>query len=319
MADEQVTDIVEDTTANEVVTDGGEPSDKDAGTILGNAGDADAGAGVKDAKPSGDWRTAMAGEDKDALKRLARWADPANFYKSYIALESKMKSGEYAKALPEDADEKTVAAWRKENGIPEEAKGYVDAVELANGVVPGEGDKPMMEAFAALAHEQNMPPKHYNAAINWYFAQQDTIRQQQEDADDKFKQESEDDLRATWEGADYRRNLTAVRNMMAGWPEGLADEIMAGRTADGRLIGDDPRFLKAMAQMALDLNPAATLVPHAGADTGKVMEERLSELKTWMSAPKGSDNWKKYWKDEKVQEEYRDLVNAQDKMKARAA
>ena len=321
MADEQVTETVDETAADAAVDSGEQAADKDTGTILDNAADdvADAGNDDTGEVSESDWRTAMAGEDKAALKRLQRFADPANFYKSYKSLESKLKSGEYTKALPEDADEKTVAVWRKENGIPEEAKGYLEKLELPNGMVLGEDDKPVAESFAERAHELNWTPKQYADAVGWYYEQQDAIRQQQEEADDKFKQESEDELRSVWEGADYRRNLTAVRNMMAGWPVGLSDAIMAGRTADGRLIGDDPRVLQAFAQMALDLNPAATLVPHAGADTGKAMDERLSELQGWMKAAKGSDDWKKYWKDEKAQAEYRDLLNAQEKMKSRAA
>lgn len=315
MADEQVTDIVEDNAANEVVTDGGEPSDKDTGTILGNAGDAAAGAGDKDADAGSekDWRSQMAGGDEKLFKQLGRYSDLANVGKKLKSLQSMLSSGEYTKALPEDADEKTVAAWRKENGVPEDAKGYLDKLELPNGMVLGEEDKPVAESFAQRAHEKNWTPSQYADAVGWYYEQQDIARQQQEEADDTFKQESEDDLRATWEGADYRRNLTAVRNMMAGWPEGLADTIMAGRTADGRLIGDDPRFLKAMAQMALDLNPAATLLPGTGGDA-KSVDDRLTEIRKFRQ-----ENPDKYDLDKKMQAEELELIEAQQKIQQRNA
>lgn len=302
-------------------------------TILNNDGENGAGQGADSAQQAAqgqdeggegegagkDWRALMAGEDKEALKRLGRFADPAQFFKSYKALESKFSSGEYRKQLPEGASDEEVKAWRKENGIPEEAKGYLDKMELPDGLVLGDDDKPVAESFAEAAQEMNLPPEAFNGVIGWYYAQQDAIREQREEADAQHKQEAEDELRGKWEGPDYRRNLNAIQNMMAQWPDGLADRVLAGRTPDGKKIGDDPAFIQAMAYLANELNPAATLVPHSGADASKGIEDRIAEIKSWMGAAKGSDNWKKYWKDDKVQGEYRDLLTAQEKMKARAA
>mgnify|MGYP001615990501 FL=1 len=90
-------------------------------------------------------------------------------------------------------------------------------------------------------------------------------------------------------------------------------------TADGRLLGNDPVFVKAMAQIAFDLNPTASLLPAGTSDPIKGVDGRLAELNSWMGSPRGSDNWKKYWKDDAVQAEYRQLLEAKEKIKARAA
>lgn len=266
-----------------------------------------------------DWRDQVAAGDEKFRKQLDRIVDLSALGKKLRSLESKFSSGEYKRQLGEGATDEEVKAWRKENGIPEEAKGYLDKMELPDGMVLGEADKPVAESFAEAAQAMNLPPEAFNGVIGWYYAQQDAIREQREESDAQRKQESEDELRGVWEGADYRRNLNSIQNMMATWPEGLADRILAGRTPDGRKIGDDPAFIQAMAHLAGELNPAATLVPHSGADQAKGVEDRIAEIKGWMGASKGSDNWKKYWKDDAVQNEYRELLTAQEKLKARAA
>ncbi len=82
---------------------------------------------------------------------------------------------------------------------------------------------------------------------------------------------------------------------------------------------DDPAFVRQLASLALELNPAATLVPTGTSDPGKSVADRISELNKWMGAPKGSPEYLKYWRDEKVQAEYRDLIDAQNRMKSRSA
>lgn len=266
-----------------------------------------------------DWRARFAGEDKDALKRLGRFSDEVAFFKSYRALEGKLSSGEYKRNLPADASEADIKAWRKEQGIPADDAEYVSKLALPNGLVLGEEDKPIVESFAKKAHAGNWTPQQFNDAVSWYYENLDQQRAEREDADAAYKQNSEEALRADWQGPEYRRNLTAVNNLLAGAPEGVADRILAGRTADGRLFGDDPAIIKWLAQMAFELNPAATVVPSSVGDMGKTIDDRINDINNLMRAPKGSPEWRSYWKNDKVQQEYRDLLDAQAKMKSRSA
>jgi len=264
-----------------------------------------------------DWRGRLAGEDKDALKRLGRFTDEAAFYKSYRALETKLSSGEMKRALPEGATPEETATWRKEQGLPDNAEGYVTGLTLPDGLVIGEADKPLVADFAAAALAGNVDPKAFSGMVAQYYAMQDKQRAAMEETDAVFRQESEEALRTDWQGADYRQNLTAVSNMMAGWPEGLAARVLAGRTPDGRKIGDDPAFVKQMASLARELNPAATLVPLGSGDPAKSVEGRLADI-TAMMGDRNSEYWKGP-KSDRLQQEYRDLIEAQDKIKSRAA
>ena len=58
-----------------------------------------------------------------------------------------------APAQAASASVRQIAAWRSENGVPDKADDYVGALDLPQGVVPGEADKPLLASFAQTAHE----------------------------------------------------------------------------------------------------------------------------------------------------------------------
>jgi hypothetical protein len=263
-------------------------------------------------KGAPDWRTRLAGDDKALLKTLARYPDEAAFGKAHRALQTKLSSGEFKKALPEGASEEEKATWRKENGLPEKPEGYVEGLELPNGVVLGEADKPIVAEFAASAFESGVDKKAFSGLVAKYYAIQDAQRAQREEADAAFKLESEEALRGEWQGPEYRRNLTAVNNMMKGWPEGLADRVLAGRSPDGKMLGNDPMFIKQLASLALELNPHATLVPAGTTDAAKTANARLEEIRAFRR-----DNPDGYNADKKMQAEEVELIDANLKIQAR--
>ena len=265
--------------------------------------------------PAADWRSRLAGGDKDALGRLSRFTDEAAFYKSYRALESKLSSGEFKKALPETATPEEKATWRKENGLPEKAEGYFEKMQLADGVVLGETDKPIVAEFAAAALEDGVSPKQLSGLVSKYYAIQDAQRIAQEDKDAEFKKTSEDALRVDWQGPDYRRNLNAVQNLMSKWPEGLAERVLVARDAEGRKLGDDATFIKQLAGLSLELSPFATLLPAGTTDPAKAGNARLEEIREMRrnNDPKYTENVKK------IEAEEIELLDAQIKMKSRAA
>lgn len=254
---------------------------KPATTIIDTAGTdekASAPADTTAAAPA-DWRARLAGEDAAFLKRLARFPDEAAFAKSYRAMEVKMSSGELKKALPETATAEEVATWRKENGIPENEAGYVEKLSLADGLVIGETDKPVISELAKAALENNVDPKAFNGLVSKYYAIQEAQAAAQSEADDAFKKASEDALRTEWQGPDYRRNLTAVKNMLEGFPEELRNGILLARDPSGRILGDNPAFIKQLAALALELNPLAPLVPMGTTDPVKTAQGELEDIR----------------------------------------
>lgn len=282
-------------------------------TILSDGGKTDDEAAAAD-WPS-DWRQKLAGEDDKALKQLERMATPGDVFKSFRVLQQKFSSGEFKAPLAKDATPEQIATWRKDNGIPEKPEDY--KIELPDGMVLGDADKPLVASFTKSVHDLNWKPEQVNQALAWYYTEQDRLATARAESDATFKRDAEDELRAEF-GPEFRPNLSASGNMMAAtFPDGLSEEILAARTPSGKLLGDHPQFVKAMVALARELNPAGALVP-AGNDGGaKGLSDRIADLEKMMG-DHGSDYWRGP-KADAMQKEYRDLITARDKMKARAA
>jgi len=307
-----------DTGAQDTTLDkGADTGTQDTGTILDTAakdGDKSADASNAGKTDAPDWRLALAGEDKDFAKQLGRYSDPAAFGKAHRALQTKLSSGEFKKALPEGATPEELATWRKENGLPEKPDGYLEKLELPKGLVIGEADKPIVAEFAAAALAGNVDPKQFNGMVGKYYEILDKQRAEQEDADATFKTESEEALRSEWQGADFRRNLTAVNNLISTWPEGLAAAVLAGRDPNGRKLGDNSAFIKQLAALAVELNPTSTLVPAGTTDPAKSVASELEDIRKLRR-----EDPNKYEADKKLQARELELLEAQSKLKARAA
>lgn len=266
------------------------------------------------------WRQLIAGDDKAQLAQLERLGSPAEVWKAYRELQAKVSAGELKAApqpLAKDAKPEEVAAWRKQNGIPEKPEEY--KIELANGMVVGEADKPLVDNFVKYAHGQNLPPAVVNQTLNWYYQMQDALVAQRLEADEGFHTDSTVALKQEW-GPDFKGNINAVTSVLNMFPEDFRAQVEHARTPDGQKLGDTPAFNKSLLELAKMINPAATLLPAAAGGGLGTVDARISEIETkFMRAPQGTPEWQSYWKGEKMQAEYRQLLTARDQMKARQA
>jgi hypothetical protein len=267
-----------------------------------------------------DWRTKIAGDDKAAHKTLESIADPAALYKSYNELRAKVSSGELKaapKAPPADATPEQVAAWRAEQNLPANAEAFVAGLKLPGGVVPGEADKPLLANFAEAALKNNWTGDQYAQAVGWYFGRQDQIVADRQRADSDFMQEATIELTKEW-GNNFKANQTAVTALWdAHFPKAFTDQMLNARMPDGTVLGNHPMFSKASLELSKVVNPAATLLPNVPGANMSSVDGRVNEIHALMRAPIGTPEWKSYYQNEKVQEEYRGLVTAQQTMKER--
>lgn len=259
-----------------------------------------------------DWRQRLAGEDEKMLKRLERFPSVADLARSYRELEAKMRSGEAKASLPENPTEEQLASWRKENGIPEDPKGYLDA--LPDGLVVGDHDQGILNDFLEAAHSQNADPKMVGDFVGWYFDQQEQHLAGLAEEDRAYQAETIETLRAEW-GADYKDNIRRYESMLESMPAELAGEdgrnLKSARLADGTVLGDNPHFLRWMARMAEEQNPASTLVPAGTANTLGSINEQIAAIEKTMRTDRAAYN-----KDPAMQQRYRDLLTAQERLSA---
>lgn len=261
-----------------------------------------------------DWRNNMAGDDAKTLKRMERFNSPNDMYKSYIAMEQKQSSGEMKAALPEKPTDEELKTYRADNGIPEEAKGYFE--DMPDGLVVGEDDKELFQSVADTFHGLNAPPEVMHALVGWYDKFQQDAAETLHESDQTYHKNSEDALRSEW-GNEYRSNINMLNAFMeSSFSAGDGDTLLQARLPDGSIVGDNPEMVKALAATARLVNPAATLVPNAGADAGASIQDEIHSIKKLMG-----DKSSEYWKGPKVNGEtkmavrYRDLLNAQERMK----
>ena len=113
---------------------------------------------------SADWRDAIAGDDPKFKSKLDRYSEPGDFGSSYREMEQKLRAGQMQPTLKEDATDEEIKEFRRQNGIPLEAEGYLK--DLPEGLVIGEDDvRALYEFHGRAARGQRIP--HGRARRHW--------------------------------------------------------------------------------------------------------------------------------------------------------
>jgi hypothetical protein len=252
-------------------------------------------------------------DDKKVLGRLERYATPHAVVDALFQLQDRIGRGEMRSVLPKDAKPEELTKWRTENGIPEKPDGY--QVQLEDGMVIGEQDKPALEAIKQAAHSMNMHPTQFNGMVDLYY---DIVAQQADgrlEADTKARDSAEDFVRKQW-GGDYRKNKMAIEAFLDMGPAGTKDALFNSRLPDGTPLASHPGVLQFLVDRAREVLDMATLVPAEGAQLAKSIQDEMNQIQALMG-----DKNSKYWKGpeaEKLQIRFRELTTAQEKAAARA-
>lgn len=261
-----------------------------------------------------DWRDKLAKGDEKTRKRLDRFQSPGDVLRSWQELEKKLSSGDVKSKLPTEATPEQIAAYRRDNGIPEKPEGYLE--KLPNGLVIGDEDKPLVAAYLEKVHGKNADPAVVADTLDWYYAQQEQAAAARAEADKAYRTKSNDELRAEW-GAEYRGNLNSIMSFLDTAPQAedgtpLKSLLLGARLADGTALGDNPAALRWLARLANDANPAGFIAPGAGlSQIDGVKAEIASIEKTMREKPNV------YFKDEAMQARLRQLYDAEEKLSAR--
>jgi hypothetical protein len=260
------------------------------------------------------WRDDLAGADKAFRKTLDRFDSPAALAKAYKELTTRLSSGDLKSTKPPsgNATPQQVAAWRAEQGVPQTAAAYVEALQFGDGTVPGEAEKAMLASFAEEAMKGRWTADQYNQAVSWYFALQDRVAAERDHTDAAFKHEASADLMREW-GHDYAANRNAVAQFFdRSFPADFREALLTARLPEGRILANHPAFNRAILEVAKSLDPSGAVLPNASGGSPSGVESRIAEIEgRYMRAPHGSDLWKSYWAGDsgaRMQQEYRGLL-----------
>lgn len=255
-----------------------------------------------------DWRDTVSKGDAKILARMGRYQSPAAAMDALIAAQNRISAGELKPVLGKNASVAEVAEWRKEHGIPETPDKY----DLGKDVkIEGMDPKLLSEVFKA-AHESNQTPEQVKATMKAWSQISNAVTEQRTEQDIKVQKDSEDALRSEW-GGEFRRNINLIHGMLDGSasPE-LKNKILGGRLADGTPIGSSPEALKFLVGLALIQNPTGIVVPGAEGNQMQGVEDEIGKIEKVMK-----ENRQAYFKDERMQARYRDLLGARETMKPR--
>ena len=183
---------------------------------------------------------------------------------------------------------------------------------MPGGIKFDESDQPTIDNYLKAAHANDWTQEQVTQGLMNFHEVQKAQADQIAQLDNEHRQKGEDTLRAEW-GADYRRQVNAVDNLIATMPADLADTFINGRLADGTKIGADPRIIRWLSSLAADY---PSLVSEGG-DVAASQETRLNELRALVK-----DRRSDYYKGPQsasLQAEYRNLLDRQARSKSRAA
>ncbi len=171
----------------------------------------------------------------------------------------------------------------------------------------------VIDGFLAAAHERNVMPDQAKGVIEWYYGEQERQTAERHALDNTQRIAATDALNAEY-GNEFRGNITAMEGLLSTFPESVRDAMRGARLPDGTGLFNSVDVIRGFVQLAKEVNPAATLVPGGGGDAAKGIDGRIGEIEKMMK-----ENRTAYNKDEKVQAEYRKLLEAREKLQKRAA
>lgn len=231
-----------------------------------------------------DWLAKVSKGDEKISKQLGRYQSPEALAEAHIALRKRMDSGEFKTALPKDAKPEELAAWRKDNGIPETPDKY-DLKDLKIDAT----DKPLVDGFVKRAHELNMAPEHVKATLEYRAQERARLADERATKDEDQRVKTLDTLNQEW-GGSFRRNVNLVNGMLDRFPADVKDALKSARMPDGTAIFNDPSVLKGFVAMALEANPAGVIVPAGGGEPGKVALDEYKDLQKFMAEDRNGYN-----------------------------
>lgn len=257
-----------------------------------------------------DWRSDLAGDDKELLGFLGRYHSKEAGLKAIKKIHDDIRSGKYIVPLGEDATDEEVAAYRKQMGIPEAADKYLEA--LPKDLVIGDDDKPFVAKFAEAMLGANAPKGMFEAALSTYY---DIVEEQsaaQIEANEQAKSAAEEALRQEWANpGEYKRNINILSNYFSSLPQDVNEAVIGAVDANGVQLLNNPSIVKFFMDQALKDNPIATVVPGAGANQASAIADEIKTLEKKM------ENRREWFKDEAAQARYQELITARDKLNER--
>lgn len=314
---EDVTEGTEESTVETVVEETAETSEqKAAGTSEATSEESAEDVQEKAFAWPETWQQELANEFADgdekaaakALKTLSRYKSPAAMFSKIREQEDYLRSGGLVKIPGKDATEDDIANFHKALGVPDKAEDYIENLELGDGLQLGDDDRENATWFAEMLREAGAPQEVYNKVVGSYLALESQQAEALTKLDDADEREADKVKREAY-GPRYEPSKVAVKTSLEKSKQGLHDNLMGGRLADGTLIANSPDVFNYLVEQGKAADEHFTVIAEDLNPGGVSVDDRLKEIDKYRREDKRA-----YFKDEKVQEEERRLIALQQRL-----
>lgn len=251
-----------------------------------------------------DWREKMAGADEKKLNMLKRLASPKAMADAYLEAQQRIRSGN-AKPLTAESTPEEISEYRKANGIPESVDKY--DLNLGDGFIIGDNDKPQVNKFLEAAHSANMTDAQAKTALKTYFQMQNDASTQFLQKQAEQKDSAQTELRKEF-GQQYDRNINLLKGYIQNQFGDASDVLMGAIDATGTPLMNQPNVIRKFLQLAMDHDPIGASLPGLGMQGIDTIDNELKTLETRIKTDR-----KGYFRDDKAQARYGELLQMKER------
>lgn len=240
---------------------------------------------------------------------------------SGILAQEKLRAGDH-KRPPTDGAPEEVAAWRKDNEIPETADKY-DIPAIA-GHTWTDKDQPLIDGFKPVAHDLSLSQSQVNKLVEWQVKEQQRAAEQMNEdlrkADAEDREACYDQIRTEFGVREFKPHMAAMKRLMEDdevFGEGMAEKIMAARYFDEesgvwRRLTSVPAVARGFIGLALDRYGEGAMP--AGDGRTNNGQNRLDEIKKIMAT-----DVDRYWREGLADEAMKIEMEAERRANKRAS
>lgn len=242
---------------------------------------------------------------------LDRTGDPSKLVAITRELQRAVSDGGRVKIPGADATDEERAAFYKQINQPDNPEGLVENIKLSDGVILGDLDKPVVDDFAKAVHGATTPQEFVDKTVDWYLQLQDQQIAEMDTQDEANRTATQQELRNTW-GDGYQREMNIAEMAFKDAPA-VKELLMEARLSDGTVLKDNADAMKWLNHIARQSYEVQTVVQDGEANINTV-ESEIEEIEKFRRENKSA-----YFKDEKKQARYRELLGVRERHQQRSA
>lgn len=233
---------------------------------------------------SDDWKEKMSGGDEKIMKLLDKYKNPSDVVKSYKELETKFHKTRPLADLAKDATPEQVKEYREKAGIPETWDKY--DLNLENGLVVNEADKPIVDAFLQKAHDLNLRPSEVKKSLQAYYEGMTALNAEVAQRIEQQSAEIKAKLQKDW-GNEFTANANLIyQHIEKNLGTDEASNIYHATLPDGTPLMNSPTLLNFFLKQAKESGQSHTLTPNQAQDFTSTLSRKKEIESLYKENPK---------------------------------